>query len=73
MKKSTLILISTLFMTGCASKKIIDPCVAKKKICLTECKLKYNETLKYNACKTKCYAKFSSCEITEKAKEIIKN
>ena len=67
------LIIPVMFIIGCASKKIIDPCVAKKKICLTECKVKYSEGLKYNACKTKCYAEFSGCKIKEKAKEIIKD
>jgi len=70
MKKYALILIPTLFLIGCASKKIIDPCVAKKKICLSKCKINDpNEGLKYKGCIAKCYTIYSGCKLKEKIKE----
>ena len=66
MKKFIFFIIPATIFIGCASKKIINPCEAKKKLCLTECKIKYtDEALKYHTCKTKCYAEFSGCKIKE--------
>ena len=64
------IFIATLLFLGCANKQIIDPCEFKKKVCLSECKLKNSsEDFAYKACQAKCYAIFSGCKIKEKTEE----
>jgi len=69
MKKYGLFLIGVLFFVGC-SNKIIDPCVAKEKICLTKCKVEYpDEGIKYKACTAKCYTIYAGCKAKEKVSE----
>ena len=63
MKKYALFLIP-LFFINCASK-IIHPCEAKKKICLTECKIK-EDGIKSKVCEAKCYAIYGKCKLKEK-------
>ena len=71
MKKYALIFIPALLTIGCASKKIVDPCKTKKKLCLTECKVKHptQEGMEYKGCVAKCYTIYSGCKLKEGAKE----
>ena len=69
MKKYVFILLGGLMFLGCAHK-VVDPCVAKKQICLSECKISYpDEGFKYKACEAKCYTIYTGCKAKEKIKK----
>jgi len=69
MKKIAIFTSFIILITGCSAKKILNPCEAKKKLCLVTCETKSG--LEKKACEAKCYANYTGCKIKEKAKKII--